>query len=384
MPSEDRSLGDNEVNEPPPHKECSQSVADLYTANGFGESEPLPIVLYYDESNDEIDFSRAWGWYYYDFYWSTYTVKEDVYSCKSTDICFKRDYLQDSYIAAFEADGSYYIVRNENIGDGPWVDDLLEISDNAAGCIRIDTYDHQHYGVVYLEEESGGDTFRLYHIESSDGGLRWSNPQSIRSGIEYLFNDGDNEAIDLHYGSLEGGPINKPYIVFTDVDDATNEKRLYVATWRMEPCQPIGWYADAYDPPMAPNPYIRASEGADPFCVVGCGFYFYDNPSLTLDEDNEVAEAPDNAVEPVSLVYPNPATDRVKLELKLENAAFCSYRIYDLADRCVGEEHLGLLAAGRHIIEIPLDEGGRTLPNGVYSVSIATDGRTTNRRIVVR
>ena len=145
----------------------------------------------------------------------------------------------------------------------------------------------------------------------------------------------------------------------------------------------MGWCINAYQPNGSCGS-VCASEGVDPFCVVGSHWYFYDNPNLTLDGDNKVAKAPHNNTEPVSQVYPNPATDRISLELNLENAVYCSYRIYDIAGRCVCMEELGVLSAGRHTLIIPLDDSGRALPVGVYSISIATGETTTNRRVVVR
>ncbi|MBO6573800.1 MAG: T9SS type A sorting domain-containing protein [Rhodothermales bacterium] len=78
-------------------------------------------------------------------------------------------------------------------------------------------------------------------------------------------------------------------------------------------------------------------------------------------------------------IYPNPATHHVDVQVEMQSAAAVSVQVFDLAGRLVLERAMGSQAAGT--VDLSLDV--RSLPAGLYVVSVAADGRRVARILAV-
>lgn len=95
-------------------------------------------------------------------------------------------------------------------------------------------------------------------------------------------------------------------------------------------------------------------------------------------------EGPAAAMLAIGFPTPNPARDRVSLELALTAAANPRLEIYDVCGRSIGTLDPGPLGAGRHRLEWSVPANRERVPAGVYFAHVAIEGRSAGvRRFVV-
>lgn len=114
---------------------------------------------------------------------------------------------------------------------------------------------------------------------------------------------------------------------------------------------------------------FRATQG-------GGNFVFVDDINIVTTEGVEnISTATSTDIN----IYPNPSKNEATLTFKLTNESDVQVQISDVSGRMIGVLANGKMDAGAHSFPINTN----ALPNGVYNVTIHTDGGTFNQRLTV-
>lgn len=92
------------------------------------------------------------------------------------------------------------------------------------------------------------------------------------------------------------------------------------------------------------------------------------DPSVSLPERLGLAE-----------VYPNPATDRLNVEIDIADSSEMRLEIFDLVGRRVFDRSFEMVVPGRRVEEVAVDR----LSSGVYLVRVTAWGRSDSRPVIV-
>lgn len=85
------------------------------------------------------------------------------------------------------------------------------------------------------------------------------------------------------------------------------------------------------------------------------------------------------AVLPSLLVYPNPARDRLQLEVYVDAPGSVFVSLFDMLGRRIAETYVSAMTPGRRVVELSISD----LSPGVYVVAAEQFGRVASRPVVV-
>ena len=126
-----------------------------------------------------------------------------------------------------------------------------------------------------------------------------------------------------------------------------------------------------------PNALYFATYGRGVFMAMK---YVPDTVNAIVDESDyegiRLVQSSNNTVS----VYPNPARDRVQLQLSVADAGRAVVNVYDVNGRRVYSRDMGVVAEGDHAIELNCS----TLPRGMYLVNVNFGRQTATTKLVVR
>jgi hypothetical protein len=78
--------------------------------------------------------------------------------------------------------------------------------------------------------------------------------------------------------------------------------------------------------------------------------------------------------------YPNPVADQATVAFRATQAGNAQVKVYDQMGTLVATLYNGAVE-GDHVYSVTLD--GRALPNGVYNCQLVTNGKVTNKRLII-
>lgn len=106
--------------------------------------------------------------------------------------------------------------------------------------------------------------------------------------------------------------------------------------------------------------------------------------TITVQEDIGVEEDIISASVSDVSSYPNPFKQDVSLQYALNKAAQVSIRVYNLKGQLVRELANGVKTSGRHTeVWKGADNGGRSVPNGVYLFVVKTDSQAVSSKVML-
>jgi len=259
--------------------------------------------------------------------------------------------------------------------DGDWNIEGDVVLNNTAGDVWIDTYDGQHYGVVY-SRPLGGANWAICYRYSSDGGASWSAEECIDS-ITISSSAAPNVAI--HYSSHD-----QPVIIYPSGIGENFYNHPVIATkdggsFNHFYLNDLGFSVN-YD-------HFAASPGNQPmgasFSAGTDVYYVYNTPSfpggLVASGDTDTASS--NALR-CSGLYPNPSRGMLTVCLDCPEDTEVRPVLYDLAGRRVSELPTTQIRAGANSLRLNLNERSNLEP-GVYSLVIDSGDELVRERVVI-
>lgn len=203
----------------------------------------------------------------------------------------------------------------------------------------------------------------LLHRYSSDNGSTWTDTTRLVG----IYNNGSQNAEDGR-PSVVFTPTGKLYVLIASYNDLY----LYQSsdkgrTWKSS----VISRDSTFDSNVAPSiAYIGLKDGIDSLLIVW--------------EDYRELPKSVHPIEPVSFdakVYPNPAKDKIQIDLELSEPQRLTFTITDVLGKNVYEQEPQLYRAGKETVELPIDQ---IHISGVYLLCITTDkAEQTIQRLVI-
>ena len=81
--------------------------------------------------------------------------------------------------------------------------------------------------------------------------------------------------------------------------------------------------------------------------------------------------------------YPNPFNGNLKIQYEIAEASFVNIKVFSLDGSLVNEFDMGKLISGKHsLIWDGFSKDGRSLPTGIYIISLNTSNSITNKKVL--
>ena len=81
--------------------------------------------------------------------------------------------------------------------------------------------------------------------------------------------------------------------------------------------------------------------------------------------------------------YPNPFNGSLKIQYEIAEASFVNIKVFSINGRLVNDFDMGKLFAGKHsLIWDGLSKDGRSLPTGIYIISLNTTNSIINKKVL--
>ena len=81
--------------------------------------------------------------------------------------------------------------------------------------------------------------------------------------------------------------------------------------------------------------------------------------------------------------YPNPFNGSLKIQYEIAEASFVNIKVFSINGSLVNDFDMGKLFAGQHsLIWDGLSKDGRSLPTGIYIISLNTTNSISNKKVL--
>ena len=81
--------------------------------------------------------------------------------------------------------------------------------------------------------------------------------------------------------------------------------------------------------------------------------------------------------------YPNPFNGNLKIQYERAEASFVNIKVFSINGRLVNDFDMGKLFSGKHsLIWDGFSKDGRSLPTGIYIISLNSTDSITNKKVL--
>ncbi len=179
-----------------------------------------------------------------------------------------------------------------------------------------------------------------------------------------------NSQPDIYLRGIDVTNMNKT-VTFNVTDGTTGQYVAHMGSQSHYVFSSSGTYT-------IPMVYQEFGSGADPLLPVQ--YYFVDG--FTLTDADFIPNPGIYEVEDLfssSYIYPNPASDNVNIDIRLEKSGNVSVEVLDMLGKVVYAEELGTMFPGQHKLNI----GVGNFENGMYFVKVNVNKQSVTHKLLV-
>ena len=282
------------------------------------------------------------------------------------------DYDNDGWVDLYVGNDSYFSpypnVLYQNLGDNTFeiVEEQGAVSSNmgayGTAVFDLDLDGKQDLFIANTGTDNYNQLFRNTYPEGNWIGFQLEGVESNRDaiGARVLCWDGQGVLhLDEVLNSVGFASQNSPRLHF-GLGEANRVDSMHIL-WPNGLIQQIGELSSGY--------YYQVKEGQEPEVL-----------------KTEITSIPKNFFKNLGgleSVFPNPASDQVFIQFKLERTAAYRLSILDSFGRKIRQFARREAIAGEHYLSWDgRDEGGQRVPSGIYFIEFSIEGRSMTRQVV--